>query len=140
MDIFEGYCLIYHTSHVYSSLQFYFYERKDEWSLTVFTTWTFMALSIQAKSFLIFGSKFGESNGGGLSVLLQSILCWWLPKYLSNITLYYPTCSSISCKNQNSPYNFTPEIVSLLVITESLEIFFNLFLLCFLYPNCHKRH
>lgn len=136
MGIFESHCLTYHLSHVYARLQFNFYgKKKDKWSLAVFSTWTPMALSIQIKAILIFGSKFGESNGSDWSVLLQSFLYSWLPKFLIK---YYLTCSSILCTNQTSSHNFIPVIPSLLVIAKSLEVFFNFLLLCPLYPNCCK--
>ena len=112
-------------------------EEKINGVLTVFTTWTLMALFIKAKAFF------------DIWIQIWRIGWWWL-KYplLINFVMmtpkipvkYYPTCRSISSKTQNSPHNFTPEITSLLVIAKSIEVFFNFFLLCFLYPNWHKRH
>lgn len=131
MDIFESHGLIYHISHVYARLQFYFYGREDKWGIEAFRTWIPMALFIQVKYIFIFGSKFGE-----LSVLLQSFLCSWLPKVRVK---YHPTCSSILCINQTSSHNFIPVIPSLFVIAKRLKVFFN-FLLCPLHPNCYKSH
>ena len=116
--------------------QFYSYGRKHEWSLAVFTTWAFMALSIQVKAVLISVSKF------------RGWKWWWLkcPASISSVLMthkvpvkYCLICSSISWVNQNSSHNFTPVVPSLLVIAKNPEVLFNFLFLCPLYPNYHKR-